>query len=103
VALSYLIFYPGLMVGSLILAGAMGAILPGLIYVLRYRNTDFLWAFPYCMFLIPAVSWVSLYALMTPQRNRWMTRDLTTAQLEQKAGAPSPEPAVVPLGFSNLP
>jgi hyaluronan synthase len=50
--------------------------LPALIYVLRRRDSNFLWAFPYSLFWIAALSWISLWALLTPQRNSWLTRGL---------------------------
>ena len=98
VAAAYLIYYPGLAVVSLIMAGAVGALFPVVVYLLRYRNLDFLWAFPYCMFLVPLVSWVTLYSLVTPQKNGWLTRGLAAPPEQRPASVAVGEPAVVPVG-----
>lgn len=62
---------------NLLLGPAVGGLLPAAFYLLLHRNTNFLWAFPYSVFWMFALSWISLYALLTPHKNSWLTRGLT--------------------------
>jgi hyaluronan synthase len=55
--------------------------MPAFFYLLRHRSLACVWAFPYTVFMLFGLSWISLYALFTPHKNGWLTRDLTTAAL----------------------
>ncbi len=65
---------------NLILGVLISGLVPATVHRLRHGGWDFLWAFPYVCFSITALSWISLYALLTPQRNGWLTRTLPSPQ-----------------------
>lgn len=77
-ALGIILANPEIMLINMLYAAALGGILPALIYVLRRRDSNFLWAFPGSFFWITALGWISLWALITPHRNGWLTRGLPT-------------------------
>ncbi|MEF2144203.1 MAG: glycosyltransferase [Desulfovibrionaceae bacterium] len=71
-----------LMAGVKLLLGVLvAAVIPALFYLLRNRSSDFLWAFPYTLYWLLALSWISLYALFTPHRNGWLTRQVAAKPL----------------------
>jgi hyaluronan synthase len=61
----------GLLTGTL-----FASALPALFYLHRHRSAACLWAFPYSLFLFLGLSWISLYALLTPYKNGWLTRQI---------------------------
>ncbi|NCC23624.1 MAG: glycosyltransferase family 2 protein [Deltaproteobacteria bacterium] len=73
-----LMIWPLLAGYNLLIGLVTAALVPALFHFVRNRNTDFLWAFPYAAFWLVGLSWISLYALVTPHRNGWLTRDLAT-------------------------
>ncbi|MCB2193027.1 MAG: glycosyltransferase family 2 protein [Deltaproteobacteria bacterium] len=75
-ALGIILLSPQVMAVNLVLGALIGGSLPALVYVLRHRNANFLWAFPYTLFWMVALSWISLWALLTPHKNGWLTRGL---------------------------
>ncbi len=74
--LGALVWMPGHMLVR-ILAGALvcGA-LPATVYALRHRSFHALWAFPYNLFWALGLSWIALYAWVTPHKTHWLTRGL---------------------------
>lgn len=60
----------------LLLGAAIISIIPALVYALKYKSTNSLWAFPYGLFWIVGLWWITPYALLTPHKNGWLTRDL---------------------------
>ena len=48
--------------------------LSALFYYWRYRNTEALWAYAYGFFWLVGLFWITLYALATPHRSGWLTR-----------------------------
>ncbi|MBU4564017.1 MAG: glycosyltransferase [Desulfarculus sp.] len=85
-AIGVILLSPQVMAVNLLLGALIGGSLPALVYVLRHRNVNFLWAFPYTLFWMLALSWISLWALLTPHKNGWLTRGL----------AQPPEPVALP-------
>lgn len=75
-ALGVVLLSPLVMGVNLLLGSLLGGIIPALVYVLRHRDSNFLWAFPYTLFYMLALSWISLWALLTPHKNGWLTRGL---------------------------
>ncbi len=65
---------------NLIIGALISGLIPATVHRLRHGGWDFLWAFPYVCFSLFALSWISLYALLTPHRNSWLTRTLTAPQ-----------------------
>ena len=84
-ALGVILASPSVMAANLLLGAAIGGALPALIYILRHRNSNFLWAFPYTLFWMVALSWISLWALVTPHKNGWLTRGLTHSPRSEPA------------------
>ncbi len=96
-AVCTLVAYPLLMGGNFLMGAALGGTVPALFYLLRHRSSNCLWAFPYCLFWVLSLSWISLYALCTPHRSSWLTRGLTE---EHKAVAEQPDPWTVSVAAS---
>ncbi|MBN1931695.1 MAG: glycosyltransferase family 2 protein [Desulfobacterales bacterium] len=72
----YLIAYP-LEIGLNILLGIVISSTPAvMLYSWRYRNTDGLWNYVYGIFWFFSLSWITLYALITPHRTGWLTRQI---------------------------
>ena len=86
-ALGVIMASPWVMGVNLLLGAAIGGSLPALVYVLRHRNSNFLWAFPYTLLWMVGLSWISLWALLTPHKNGWLTRGLRTHDEPQAAPA----------------
>lgn len=74
--LSLLIYLPLVVGPKMILGAAIAACAPGLFYVLRYKSENAIWALPYSFLWLTCLSWISFYALLTPHKNGWMTRDI---------------------------
>lgn len=88
-ALGVILLSPQVMAVNLLLGALIGGILPALVYILRHRNLNFVWAFAYTLFWMVALSWISLWALLTPHKNGWLTRGLSEAP-EPVAACPLP-------------
>jgi hyaluronan synthase len=74
--LSMLVYLP-LVIGPKMIAGAaIGACAPGFFYVLRYKSESAIWALPYSFLWLTCLSWISFYALLTPHKTGWLTRDI---------------------------
>lgn len=73
-----LVSWPLLAGYNLALGLVLAATPPALFYLLRHRSSEFLWAFPYSLFCLAGLSWISLWALCTPHRNGWLTRTIKT-------------------------
>ena len=95
-ALGLILLSPQVMAINLLLGALIGGSLPALVYVLRHRNANFLWAFPYTLFWMVALSWISIWALLTPHKNGWLTRGL--AQPPVPVALPIPACSVASKG-----
>ncbi len=72
-----LILIPLAVAPKLMLGVALASCVPGIFYATRYEDSiNAVWAVPYSFLWTISLSWISLYALMTPHKNGWMTRDL---------------------------
>ncbi|MEW5912275.1 MAG: glycosyltransferase [Thermodesulfobacteriota bacterium] len=76
---------PEVMLVNLLMGAAIGGMLPALVHVLHRRDTNFVWAFPYMLLWMVGLSWISLWALLTPHKNGWLTRGLTSDRPDQAA------------------
>jgi hyaluronan synthase len=65
------ILLPGFMV-----ACCFSAIVPAAFFLLRHKDSDFLWAFVYAIYSAVGLTWISLYAIFTVKRSAWLTREL---------------------------
>jgi hyaluronan synthase len=55
------------------------------LYAWRRRSSDALWGYLYGIFWFAALSWITPYALLTPYRSSWLTR-----QIKLAPGGPRP-------------
>jgi hyaluronan synthase len=78
---SSLVNWPGVTLYGLMIGMFFASLMPAFFYLLRHRSLACVWAFPYTVFMLFGLSWISLYALFTPHKNGWLTRDLTAAAL----------------------
>ena len=81
VGFAYLLCCPLIISSNMLMATVLAALLPALVYLFRHRNSDFLWSFPFTAFWVTALSWISLYALLTPHRSKWLTRKVSIPNL----------------------
>jgi hyaluronan synthase len=83
-----LLAYLPLIVGPKMLIGAaIASCAPGIFYAVRYKSNHAIWALPYSFFWMVCLSWIGLYALMSPHKNEWMTRNLKMPSISE---TPSP-------------
>ncbi|MES9996323.1 glycosyltransferase [Desulfovibrio aminophilus] len=86
-----------LMVGKNILVGTLiASSLPAVVYLLRHRSWNFLWAVPYSYFWIVGLSWIGVWSMITPHRSGWLTREV-------KSGLPVAAPATELLQAAQSP
>lgn len=79
VTFAHLMTLPSLY-GLQILCGiVVGTSLPAGLYCWRQRSMDGLWGYVYGVFWFVALSWITPYALLTPQKSGWLTRQLKQA------------------------
>ncbi|MEW6364348.1 MAG: glycosyltransferase [Acidobacteriota bacterium] len=57
--------------------------IPAVVYALRHRNANGLWAMPYGLFWTAGLSWILPYAMLTLRKTSWLTRHTAP-----KIGAP---------------
>jgi hyaluronan synthase len=76
-----LIYLPLLVGPKMILGAAVAACAPGFFYALRYKSENAIWALPYSFLWMTCLSWIGFYALLTPHKTGWMTRDIKQSDL----------------------
>lgn len=67
--------HPWLIVPTLI-GALLWATVPAFIYALSRGGAGAVWSFPYALYSMVCLSWISPWALVTPQRSAWLTRTL---------------------------
>lgn len=73
-------------VGLNVLAGVvLFSSLSAMMYLFKYRSSDALWAYGYGVFWLLSLSWITPYALLTPHRAGWLTR-----QIKKNSGSKEP-------------
>ena len=77
VLLGLILYMPEIFGVRMLFGAVLTGILPALFFIYRYRNSDALWAFAYSIFWITGLSWIALYAAITPQKTGWLTRDVS--------------------------
>ncbi len=90
IAFSILISNLDIVAPGFVIACSISAIVPAAFFLLRHKDSDFLWAFTYAPYSAVALSWISLYAIFTVRRSAWLTRDLPA-----HLAAPIPVPVQV--------
>jgi len=72
-----MLIYLPMVVGPKMIVGAMvAACAPGFFYALRYKSEHAIWALPYSFLWMTCLSWIGFYAILTPHKTGWMTRDI---------------------------
>ncbi len=71
-----LVCLPLVIIPKMVLGAAVASCAPGIFYAIRYQSKRAIWALPYSFFWMACLSWIGLYAQITPHKNGWMTRDL---------------------------
>ena len=81
--------------GVNILVGVViGSSFPAVLYALKRRSSDCLLAYLYGIFWMIGLTWITPFALLTPHKSGWLTRQI------KKTNAPSGEP--VPAAFPGI-
>ena len=87
-SLSILVAFPTLFLFNMFTGAILFSMIPGLFYLSRHKDSNFLWAIPYSLFWLIGLSWISLYALFTPHRTSWLTRGLKSQASHLLTAAP---------------
>jgi len=64
---------------NLALGALLGGAMLGIFYVIMHRNSTAAWGLPYGLYNLLSLSWISTYALCTPQNSGWLTRSISNA------------------------
>ena len=96
VAVAALVWMPEHVLVRLLAGAAVCGALPATVYALRHRSFQALWALPYSLFWTLGLSWIALYAWLTPHKTHWLTRGLLAPRetLEPAMGGVVPTLAV---------
>jgi hyaluronan synthase len=89
-AVGCLLAYPLLFGGHLLAGAALASLVPMAVYFVRHRSTNGLWAIPLGVFWLFGLSWISTYALFTPYKTGWLTRQVGEFQRSARPKAPIP-------------
>lgn len=76
-----LITEPGLL-PWLLLAAMVSALLPAAVFAATRGPRDALWAFPYSLYSLVCLAWISPWALLTAHRSGWLTRQSPVNAIE---------------------
>lgn len=76
--------FPAAGVVNFLVGCCVASCVPAAFYALRIRNASGLWAFPYGLFWLLGLSWINIYALLTPHKSAWLTRQIQPAKPAQK-------------------
>ncbi len=89
-ALGILIGFPLQVAPHMAMGGAVAACAPGLFYAFRHRSPCAIWALPYTFFCMVGLWWIPVYALLTPHKNKWLTRGAAAGAATEAFDAPPP-------------
>lgn len=92
-----LISMPLVVVPKMIVAAALASCAPGLFYSIRYKSEQGIWAIPYSYFWMAVLAWISFYALLTPHKTGWMTREIEASGVSWSPGAAAGTPTLTPI------
>jgi hyaluronan synthase len=99
VGLGCLVWMPGAFGPHLLLGAVIAACVPAGFYAIRHRSTNAVWMYAYALFWLVGLSWIGLYAWLTPHRTGWLTRGIAG-----RAGMPGAGPvAAGPSGAAAPP
>jgi len=69
-----LLWKPHVFLLHILIGTAIWSSVPAIIYAMRHRSSEALWAYAYGGFYFAALSWINAYALFTMHRSGWLTR-----------------------------
>ena len=76
-----LVYLPVVVGPKMVFGAAIASSAPGLFYAIRYKSNQAFWAIPYSYLWMICLAWISTYALVTPHKTGWMTRDLNNLEV----------------------
>ena len=82
-----LLHAPLTLVWNLLAGAVLAGLVPMAVYFQRHRGHDCLWAVVYSVFNIFALTWIPVYALLTPHNSGWLTRQPPQAKATPKSRA----------------
>jgi hyaluronan synthase len=68
------VWRPHVFLISMLTGIALRSIAPAALYWWRTRNSDAIWAYAYGLLWVAGLSWIMPYALITPYKTSWLTR-----------------------------
>ena len=69
-----LFWKPHIFLLQILIGTAIWSSVPAIIYAMRHRSSEALWAYAYGGFYFAALSWINAYSLFTMHRSGWLTR-----------------------------
>ena len=69
-----LFWRPHIFLLYILVGTAVWSSVPAIIYAMRHRSSEALWAYAYGGFYFAALSWINAYSLFTVRRSGWLTR-----------------------------
>lgn len=75
VALGYILWKPEVFGLRIVFGAALTACAPAAFLAILYRNSRMLWIYAYSVFWLVSLSWIGLYAWVTPHKTGWLTRE----------------------------
>ncbi len=75
------LWHPFIFVPHIMFCASVSGCVPAAFYALRRYDSNALWAIPYNMFCIFALSWIIPYAIFTVGNNGWLTREIKEKEI----------------------
>jgi hyaluronan synthase len=86
VSLGLVILHPVTLGPGAFFGVVVSSTLAAAMYAWKFGSLSALWAFFYGAYSFVSLSWIGLYALMTPQKSGWLTRQLPSAPAVDRTG-----------------
>jgi hyaluronan synthase len=80
-----ILLYPGVIYLNIACGMVMTSSLSAALYAWRYRSLGFIWAYAYSFFWFASLFWIIPYAIVTPHRTGWLTRELPSPRVGSNA------------------
>lgn len=84
-----LFWKPHIFLLQILIGTAIWSSVPAIIYAMRHRSSEALWAYAYGGFYFAALSWISAYSLFTMHRSGWLTRQTPATPAAPPPAAPA--------------
>lgn len=80
-----ILWQPSVFLPHVLFSACVSGCIPAAFYAWRRNlSTEALWAIAYTVFWIFGLSWIAIYALLTPGNSKWLTRDLEKNKQSQR-------------------